>query len=354
MINIRKNLIFNAPGEAAVEAPYTWIDARDLNRDDISVLSDEYGLSTEQLADFMDPDEQSRIQSIDGRVSIIIRIPNLTEDDSDSSVLNTVPLGVILYDDKVLTVCQTDSLVLEDLAKNRFRQYPLQTREGFVLSILGRATQVFLRLLKLVNRRKNQVESKLSATSIGNIELMELLAIQKDLVYYSTGLAMNQELLERLRDTGLFCIGNQAEKGFLENVITDNAQALSMARLYARILTVTTESFSTVIQNNIHTVTRRIAVIALLLLCPLLVMGFFAMNVRLPFTSWDPLWIVIPVLGLLASGIGVWLFLKGPAVHVIENAHSDADKSLINIQRRQRAREVKRKKRLSKRRGREK
>ena len=160
---------------------YTWVDARDVNRDDMTTLSEEYGISSELLADILDQDEQSRMEKEDDYLAFIVRIPRDEEDDDDPLVRTAVPLGIVLYPDKVITICQGDSIVLEDFARSRFRQYPVDTREGFVLSVLGRSALVFIRILKYINRQKDLVEEQLHK-SVMNDELIQLLQIQKSLV----------------------------------------------------------------------------------------------------------------------------------------------------------------------------
>lgn len=348
MITIRKNLIYSAPGVTPEEARYTWIDAKDLDREDISTLSDEYGIDNELLADVMDPDEQPRIERDEGKVNIIVRIPTLTDDTMSEGMQNTVPLGIILYDDKVLTICQSDSVVLEDLAKNRFRQYPLQTREGFVISILGRATQVFLRLLKLVNRQKNQVENKLSGSTIKNFELIQLLNIQKNLVYYSTSLTMNQALMEKLIKTNLFVMNDQDERDFLDDVIIDNAQALSMAKIYSNILTVTTDSFASVISNNMNIIMKRLTLISLSLMFPTLITSFYGMNVNLPFDDNPVSWLFLLGACLLVPVVGLWALSDKRSKYLIDKEFENREKverKTMALQRKQRARDAKREKR---------
>ena len=124
---------------------YTWIDARDINRDDITVLSEEYAISSELLADILDQDEQSRMEKEDDYLAFIVRIPKDEEDEDNPLTRNAVPLGIVLYPDKVITVCQADSVVLEDFARSRFRQYPVDTKEGFVLSIRVSASILWIR-----------------------------------------------------------------------------------------------------------------------------------------------------------------------------------------------------------------
>jgi magnesium transporter len=221
------------PGETG---GYTWVDARDVNRDDITLLQEKYNIDSDLLADIMDQDEQSRIEKEDTYVDLILRLPALSESE-DTLDQQALPLGIVMFPEMIITICQGDSVVLDDFAKKRYRHYPVSTMEGFVISLMGRATMVYIRVLKYLNRRKDQVEGQLHK-SIMNYELLQLLQIQKSLVYLTTSLTTNEALLERLNNKGTFFhLDGPDEQDFLEDTITDNKQAIQMANIYTDILT---------------------------------------------------------------------------------------------------------------------
>ena len=298
MITVRNN-------NNANEKAYTWIDARNVNRDDITVLTEEYGISSELLADILDQDEQSRIEKEDDYTALIVRVP-LDDDDESPLKQNAVPLGIVLTQDKVITVCQGDSVVLEDFARSRFRQFPVGTKEGFVLSILGRSAIVFIRILKFINRQKDLVEEQLHK-SIMNYELIQLLEIQKSLVYLTTSLTSNELLLEKLEKTPIFHLNNEDERDFLDDVITDNKQAIAMASIYSDILTGTMDAFASVIGNNMNVIMKRLTIISLALMFPTFITGFFGMNVPLPWTTNPFAWIYLAVICAIVAICGAYL-----------------------------------------------
>ncbi len=283
---------------------YIWVDARDVNREDLSILTEEYGISSELLADIMDIDEQARIEKEDDYTALIMRLP-ATSDDESEITQSCVPLGVILFPNQVITICQGDSVVLEDFAKARFRQYPVDTKEGFVISILGRAALVYIRLLKYINRQKDLIEEQLHK-SIMNYELIQLLSIQKSLVYFTTSLATNEVLLEKLQKTIYFKLNSEEEYEFLDDVITDNKQAISMANIYSDILTGTMDAFASVIGNNMNVIMKRLTVISLSLMFPTFITGFFGMNVSIPGDSWPYMWIILAVACLIVAVAGAY------------------------------------------------
>ena len=283
MITIRNNIASRSPGDTVAADRYTWIDAREITRDDINELQEVYDINPELLADIMDLDEQARIEKEENYVALIVRLPAFA-DDSHGINQYCVPLGIVIKDSTIITICQSDSVILEDFARNRFRQYPVQTLEGFVISLMGRAAMVFIRLLKYLNRQKGVIEEEL-LRSVKNDELIQLLSIQKSLVYFTTSLTTNEVLLEKLQKSPHFKLNNDEEREFLEDIIIDNKQAIEMAEIYSSILTGTMEAFDSVISNNLSITMRRFTIIAIGFMFPTFLVGFFGMNLKLPFEN---------------------------------------------------------------------
>lgn len=295
--------------DLSINQNYLWVDVRDMDRDDIAVLTDEYMISSELLADIMDVDEQARVEKEDDYVVIICRVPvDFEDDDDDPLERRSLPLGIILYPDKVITICRGDSVVIEDFARHRFRQCPVDTKEGFVISILGRAALVYTRLLKYINRQKDLVEEQLNK-AIMNYELLQLLAIQKSLVFLTTSVTSNQMLLERLQKTPYFKLNNDEETEFLEDTIIDNKQAIEMATIYADILTGTMDAYASVIGNNMNVIMKRLTVVSLCLMFPTFITGFFGMNIDLPFLGGEWAWIILAVVCAIVAVLS-YLFIS--------------------------------------------
>jgi len=307
MITIRKNIGQTLNGPHGPHDGYTWVDAREVTRDDISLLQEEYAIESELLADIMDLDEQARIEKEDEYVALIVRLPAFA-DDSNGINQYCVPLGIVMKDDTIITICQSDSVILEDFSRNRFRQYPIETQEGFVISIMGRAAMVYIRLLKYLNRQKNLIEEELHR-SVRNDELIQLLSIQKSLVYFTTSLATNEILLEKLQKSLYFKVPSEEEREFLEDVIIDNKQAIEMANIYSSILTGTMDAFASVISNNLSFIMRRLTVISIAFMFPTFLVGYYGMNIKLPFAS-NPIMMYVVFIVALITGFGSAIILS--------------------------------------------
>ncbi|MDR0662511.1 MAG: magnesium transporter CorA family protein [Spirochaetaceae bacterium] len=289
--------------EASEPRDGCWIDARDVDRDDLRRLEREFGIAGELLTDIMDVDEQARIEQEDDYTAVIVRLP--VWDNSNEIVCFTVPVGIILFSDKIVTVCQRSSDALDDIASNRVKDLTLRSQSAFVLNILSRAAYTFLRALKELNRHSNEIEKALQK-SVRNNELAQLLTLQKSLVYFNTGIKSNGLLLEKIQKTPFLRL-KEEEQELLEDVITENVQAMEMVNIYSSILTGTMDAFASVISNNLSIVMKRLTIVSIVLMIPTLVYSFFGMNVLLPFQDEFHAVTGILVFSLAASLVGVIL-----------------------------------------------
>jgi magnesium transporter len=284
---------------------HCWIDARNVSKEDLFRLESEFGIASELITDIMDTDEQSRIEKEDDYTAIIVRLPVCNE--NSEIVFSTLPLGIILYADKIVTVCQHSSDALDDLLNNRVRGFSIRNKSAFVLNLLGRAAFTYLKYLKELNKRTNIIKDDLQG-SIKNKELIQLLSIQKSLVYFTTSITCNELLLEKLQKSSMIRFKDD-EMELLEDVVTENKQAIAMANIYSSILTGTMDAFASVISNNLNIVMKRLTIVSIVLMIPTLVYSFFGMNVKLPLESLPQAGWGILVISLLVSVLGA-IFLN--------------------------------------------
>lgn len=259
----------------------TWIDVRSITREDIRILEEEYHVQQEHILDILDQDELSRIEKDDDYTLIILRLPVYVRENDISYY--TIPLGIVLYADTIITICWTDCEVLKDIGANRIKSIMLKDFPAFITRILSRADFTFLRYLKEINRRSANIQDELQL-SIKNNELIQLLNLQKSLVYFTTSLKSNQMLLEKLTKTHLLSF-DKDDREWLEDVTIDNKQAIEMADTYSNILSGMTDSFASVISNNLNIVMRKLTVFSIMLMVPTFVTSFFGMNVKLPLAD---------------------------------------------------------------------
>lgn len=257
---------------------------------EIETLRREYGISAELIDDILDIDERSRREQEKGYHAIILRIP--VSNPEDEIPYHTVPMGIILLPEVILTICLQESEIFSN------KNIDLSDRPGFVLQVILKSTIYYTRYLKQINRITRGIEKELQK-SIRNHELIRLLDIEKSLVYFTTSLKSNELLIEKLQKT-IFSEINGADSDLLEDVVTDNKQAIEMANIYSNILSGLMDAFASVISNNLNVVMKRLTSISLILMFPTLIASIYGMNISLPFQQ-SPL----AFLGVVVGSVGV-------------------------------------------------
>jgi len=281
----------------------SWIDIRNATPEELAGLERDYRVNPEHLADIMDVDEQARIEKEDEYTLLIVRLP--VYDARLELPYYTVPCGLLLFPDRIVTVCQTDCEVLAELSSGRVKGLDPANKSAFVLHMLGRAAIVYLRYLKDINRRTAAIERELQR-SVKNHELTQLLAFEKSLVFFTTSLKSNEILLEKLQVTRAMRF-KEDETDLLEDVLTDNKQAIEMANIYSDILSGMMDAFASVISNNLKMQMKQLTIISIVLMIPTLIVSMFGMNVKVPFEERPDAFLLIACLCVLLGGVGAIL-----------------------------------------------
>ncbi len=286
--------------------PNCWINVTEPNNYEISYLINRFGIEPDLLNDVLDIDEQARAEKDDDRLIFITRIPVYQEDREIPYY--TVPLGIIFVDGMVITICLQENEIVGDLVENRIKRISLVNRRSFLLPMLFRVSFYFLRYLKEINRRSSQVEKELQK-AVRNTELIQLLTMEKSLTFFTTSLKSNEFLLEKIRKSNFLNL-TEEDVELIEDVVTENRQAIEMANIHNNILSSMMDAFASVISNNLNVVMKQLTSISLILMIPTLIASIYGMNIPLPFQK-DP-WVFLGVLlgsGCLA-GVSIFIFRR--------------------------------------------
>jgi magnesium transporter len=305
---IRRTAILERNGWIHVTAPTEF---------ELQSLSREYKVPLDLLQDILDPDELSRSEREEEFQLIILRIPvgaregaapaSGPEPPNDDIPYVTMPMGILLLPEVVISVCARESELSRDLLENRVKNVRLADRPGLVLKILQRTAALFLRYLKDLNRRSSGLERELQR-SVKNTELVRLLNLEKSLVYFTTSLKSNELLVDKLRKT-VFHGLDEAGMDLLEDVLIESRQAIEMANIYSNILSGMMDAFASVISNNLNVVMKRLTSISLILMIPTLIASLYGMNVALPYQhTWWAFLAIVALSGVL-SVVSVFVFL---------------------------------------------
>jgi magnesium transporter len=257
----------------------------------------------------LDLDERARTEREDSELLIVLRIPYYNGADADVPY-TTIPLGIILTDQCIFTVCKMDNEVLREFSNGNGRMKELSTakRFRFVLRILLATANKYLTYLREITRAVDVLEDQLQA-STRNREVLGLLKYQKSLTYFTTALKSNELMMERL-SRGQLLRTYPEDEDLLEDVLTENQQAIEMTNITSNILSSMMDAFASIISNNLNSVMKFLAAITIVLTFPTMVASLFGMNVHLPFETEPMAFLYIIVISVVISLLAGYIFYK--------------------------------------------
>ena len=264
------------------------------------------------LTDSLDLDERARYER-DGDVRFVLintPVKNKNAAAENEAYFITVPIGVLLTIEHVVTISAFETPVLEKFLENNVRDFNPADEKRFVLQLLEQNVYHFLSCLKTLNLRRNRIEKELMNSS-RNAELRQLLSIEKSLVYFVNSLSANELLKMKMKRTDFLHInGDEDLTDLFEDIIIDNSQALSMANVYTNILNGTMDAYSSIISNNLNIVIHRLTIITVVLMVPTLISSFLGMNIPngIPEHPWAFYATIVAVV-LITGGL-YWVMKK--------------------------------------------
>lgn len=260
------------------------------------------------LRDSLDIDERPRYELEDNVRFIVIKTPteNNSFNDSDAYYI-TIPICIILTHNQIVTVNSFDNEAIKKFLNSFQKRHP-DKKNMMILKVFEKVVQNFMEFLKEINHRRNQYETSLYESN-SNEDLLNLMRIQKSLVYFVTALRGNEMLMMKLERSNFLGL-NEEEREFLNDLIVDTSQALEMANTYTNILTSTLDAFASIISNNLNSVMKRLTSIIIIISFPALVAGIYSMNIGIPYVHSPYAFYVSIVLSLIASVIISWYFMK--------------------------------------------
>jgi magnesium transporter len=282
-----------------------WVKVIEPTPDEVQQLVS-WGVDQEYINYSLDLDEMPRMERDEDYTFILIRIPH-RQPESDIPYI-TIPLGILIKGNMVVTICRYDKEMFKVLANGKYRLLKTGKRYRFALYIFLETATRYLTHLREINRMTEAIEDQLQK-STRNREVLELLKYQKSLTYFATALRANEVMMERVQRTQIFNYYEEDQE-LLEDVLTENQQAIQMTNIATELLAAMMDAFASIISNNLNAVMKALAAITIIISLPTIVASFYGMNVDLPFQT-HPLafWLTVGISAVLIC-VAVLIFYK--------------------------------------------
>jgi len=290
----------------------SWIHLTNPDDNEILLLSKIIGLKGDDLDDLKndiqslsDKEEIPMFERKDNNnLFIIIRTPQESTGTIGQDYI-TIPLGIIYTKNYVTTICYSKNNVIERMKQKKFKFNEIY----FILWVLLASSKSYLYFLKGIDRRLKSLEHKLEESQ-RNTEMVDLLDIQKSLVYFNTSLINNHILFERVARSKLFT-STEENIDIIDDLLDENKQAIQTTQIYSDNLTHTLTVVSSVISNNLNRIVKFLTSISIIVAIPTLIASLYGMNIGLPFqNNAFAFWIVIGLSIIISTTIGIFLLKK--------------------------------------------
>ena len=282
-----------------------WVKAVDPTSEEIQQLVD-WGIEADYINYSLDFDEMPRMERDEDYTFILIRIPH-SQPDSDIPY-TTIPLGILIKGNMIVTICRYEKEMFKMLANGKYRLLKTGKRYRFALYIFLETATRYLTHLREINRQTEALEDKLQQ-STRNSEVLELLKYQKSLTYFATALRSNEVMMERVQRTQIFNYYEE-DQDLLEDVLTENQQAIQMTNINTEILSSMMDAFASIISNNLNGVMKALAAITIIINVPAVVAAFYGMNVKLPGEEHSLAFLMVLGISFTLTAIATFIFYK--------------------------------------------
>jgi magnesium transporter len=283
----------------------SWVKVVDPTAEEIQKLVD-WGVDADYVNYSLDLDEMPRIERDDDFTFILVRIPH-RQPDNDIPYI-TIPLGMLIKGNMVVTICRYEKDMFKVLAAGKYRLLKTGKRYRFALYIFLETATRYLTHLREINRITEALEDQLQK-STRNREVLELLKYQKSLTYFATALRSNEVMMERVQRMQIFNY-YEDDQELLEDVLTENQQAIQMTSINTEILSSMMDAFASIISNNLNAVMKVLAALTIILNLPAIVAAFYGMNVALPGENHPLAFLTVIGISIALTALATFIFYK--------------------------------------------
>ena len=260
--------------------PGVWVKLTAPDGEENQQIVNHYDIDYSDLVAALDDEESSRIEVEDNYTLILVDIP-ITEIRNDEEYYTTIPLGIIITADSVITVCRQEVEIFEKNLRFKMRNFSTRKRIRFVYHILYSIAKLYLYDLRIIDKKRTEIEERAGKDTV-DTDIISLHELESTLVYFTTSLRANNMVITRLMRTNEF----PEDEELIEDTIIENNQAIEMSTIYRDIIDSTRELISAVMDNRLNNVMKYLTSITLVMAIPTVISGIYGMNLKwLPFAS---------------------------------------------------------------------
>lgn len=307
MIRIFKRTIKDSPLKTCSSHERSaWYYVINPAEDEKQEIMKKFRLSRDDMEDMLDEHERPLIDKEDDKIVLIIRIPYMIE-EKGQIIFSTIPLGIVINDDNILTVCRRETMLMKDFTTDMIKGLYTSKRTRMLLQIFSSTNVYYMRFLRQIEKliHKREVAIK----KLQNDDIVYLVEACKSLLYFQTSLTENGNILQRIMAGKVIKLYEQ-DQDMLEDIVIDNKQTIEMTKIFSKIISNIREAYSSILNNNLNKIMKFLAAMTVILTIPTIIGSVYGMNVSLPFQQTNFIFTLLLASSLFIAAFVVILFYK--------------------------------------------
>ncbi|MDD2377613.1 MAG: magnesium transporter CorA family protein [Bacilli bacterium] len=277
----------------------TWIDLVNPTQEEINKVVAGTKIPSNLIVKMLDKEELPRIEFEEDATLIVIDVPCI-ENKRNKTQYSTMPLGIIANKGYLVTVALTETEILKEIKENKIKTLYTAKKTRFIIQLLHRVSLSYVKYLNIINHGI-ETREKVLVTSTSNQDLLNLMNIQKSLVYFITSLKANDVILEKLAKGAILDLYDE-DFDLLEDALIESKQGIETASIYHEIITSLSDTYANIISNNLNGIMKFLAGITIVSSIPTMIASFMGMNVPLgDIANNNNALLIITIIALLVS-----------------------------------------------------
>ncbi|WP_294592213.1 magnesium transporter CorA family protein [uncultured Streptococcus sp.] len=292
--------------------PGAWINLVNPSQEESVRLSEQFNIDITDLRAPLDLEETSRIAVEDNYTLIIVDVPTY-EERNNKSYYVTIPLGIIVTENAVITTCLQELTLFDNFFNRRVKNFYTFMKTRFVFQLLYRNAELFLTALRSIDRQSDRIEAELE-NATRNEQLIDMMELEKSIVYLKASLKFNERIVKKLSSSNSSLKKYIEDEDLLEDTLIETQQAIEMAGIYENVLNAMTETTASIINNNQNTIMKTLALMTMILDIPTVIFSAYGMNFQ---NNWLPLnglphafWYIVFIAASMSAAVVIYFFRK--------------------------------------------
>ena len=279
-----------------------WINVVEPDKAELAKLEKKYNLDSALLADGIDLYEAPRLEHEDKNLYIYVRYCRPT-----GEYTSTLPLLIVVMPDLLLTVSRVESVPVNTLIDSD--KVVTTQKLKLVLLLLEQINKGYRTHLNGVTKKIISTRARLQNTQISNDDILNFIDVEEDLNEFLAALQPYNILLHSLLN-GKYMKLHDEDEDLIEDLQLSTSELIELTKSRLKTIQNIREAYNTIATNNLNKVFKRLTSIAIFLAIPTIVVGFYGMNIILPFQNDPDAFIIVLLITLAIMIVFILSFRK--------------------------------------------